>query len=123
VAGNIGATELHQLSASLEQDSDNDALRQQLLDALSLLVNKIGHALTQPKEEPQAAVDTEYEPKTYSNLYSAIEQSDTEAISIINQLQSGQQIGLSNTQLNELTNALEEFDFERGLQILDTRLQ
>lgn len=123
VAGNIGATEIHQLSASLEQDSDNDALRQQLLDALSLLVSKIGHALTQPKEEPQAAVDTEYEPKTYSNLYSAIEQSDTEAISIINQLQSGQQIGLSNTQLNELTNALEEFDFERGLQILDTRLQ
>lgn len=123
VAGNIGAIEIQQLSASLEQDSENDILRQKLLDALGLLVNKVDDVLNQSKDKTQATSDTEYEPQTYSKLHSAIEQSDTEAISIINQLQSGQQIGLTNTQLTELTSALEEFDFERGLQILDTRLQ
>lgn len=123
VAGNIGAIELHQLSASLEQQLDNETLRQKLVDTLGSLVCNVEQTLHQPEQNAQIVEDKSYEPTTYTKLYAAIEQSDTEAISIINGLQSGQQIGLSRNQLSELTKALEEFDFERGLQILDTSLR
>ncbi|MDC5837839.1 response regulator [Vibrio europaeus] len=122
VSGNIGASELHQLSASLEQDLDNEALREQLAQQLEQLISNIEQALaaSQPETKTVQATTQKYDQETYEKLYSAIEQSDTEAVAIINDIDSGKQIGLSSAQLSELSRVVEEFDFERGLQILDT---
>ena len=122
VSGNIGASELHQLSASLEQDLDNSTLRKELIQQLKQLIDKIEQALaaSQPETKTEQATTKNYDQETYEKLYSAIEQSDTEAVAIINDIDSGKQIGLSSAQLSELSRVVEEFDFERGLQILDT---
>ncbi|OAJ94474.1 response regulator [Vibrio bivalvicida] len=122
VSGNIGASEVHQLSASLEQDLDNDTVRSQLLQQLEQLINNIEEALATSQTVIEAS-DTptqHYDQVTYEKLYSAIEQSDTEAVTIISDIDSGKQIGLTSAQLSELSRVVEEFDFERGLQILDT---
>ncbi|MFM2588727.1 response regulator [Vibrio sp. TBV020] len=122
VAGNIGAEAVHKLSAQLEQDLDNDAVRQELLSTLEQLVERIENELltVQTAPQTQASQEHNYEPDTYQNLFNAIEQSDTFAVELINNLESGMQIGLSSGELSALSKALEEFDFERGLEILAT---
>jgi len=122
VAGNIGADSIHQLSAQLEQDLNNETLRQELLSTLDQLVSRIEAALLagQIALQAQGTKTHNYEPDTYQELFNAIEQSDTLAVTIINELESGAQIGLSASELSSLSQALEEFDFDKGLEILAT---
>lgn len=122
VSGNIGANELHQLSSELEQDLDNQELYTRLLSKLASLVAAIDSSFTELQEKAtnSEVVSSDYDADKFNQLVNAIEQSETEAVSMINQLDSGAQIGLSSGELSELARAVEEFDFERGLAILKT---
>lgn len=123
VSGNVGAMNVHQLSSQLENDLDNEELRAELLRTLEESVEHIKTQLLTPSPAAKNVITKEhhFEPDTYHDLRNAIEQNDTLAVSIISNLNSGSQIGISSSALSELTNALEEFDFERGLEILNTK--
>ncbi|RTZ14780.1 response regulator [Vibrio aquaticus] len=123
VSGNVGAMTVHQLSNQLENDLDNEEIRAELLGTLEESVEQIKTQLLSPSPTVKKVIAEahQFEPDTYHDLHNAIEQNDTLAVSIISNLDSGSQIGVSSSALSELANALEEFDFERGLEILNTR--
>ncbi|USD32270.1 MULTISPECIES: response regulator [Vibrio] len=121
VAGNIGATTLHELCQELEQDSKNRDLRQRVIKVLATLVNNIHSSqLTSEKPTPSLTEET-FNESLFNQLKQAVDENDTHALSIINDITSSSLVGLSESDFTQLNSALEEFDFELGQEILSNR--
>ncbi|USD42400.1 response regulator [Vibrio sp. SCSIO 43135] len=119
VTGNIGATELHELCVSLEATPSDEKLIATVTQQLEALTKRIAEAITPLTEQTEDNSDQGIDLSIVTALREAIEQNDTQALSILGELKSGSVIGLNNGEFVQLTNALEEFDFDSGLEILN----
>ncbi|NOI30552.1 response regulator [Vibrio coralliilyticus] len=121
VAGNIGATSLHELCQELEHDSTNQDLRQRMLKSLTALVENI-HASELHSEKPAvSSANGIFNQDLFDQLKQAIDENDTQALSIMEDITSSSSVGLSESDFAQLNNALEEFDFDLGQEILSNR--
>ncbi|OIQ26431.1 response regulator [uncultured Vibrio sp.] len=135
VSGNIGALALHSVSEKLEADTGNLNLRQELLTQLQTTVNHISaSALFNANEKPaitnhshaDIAIDTDtkrssVDQELLASLKLAIEGNDTDALSLAENIDNSASVGLSHSELSQVTNALEEFDFDKALEILTSK--
>ena len=121
VAGNIGATSLHELCQELEHDSTNQDLRQRMLKSLTALVENI-HASELHSEKPAvSSANGIFNQDLFDQLKQAVDENDTQALSIMEDITSSSSVGLSESDFAQLNNALEEFDFDLGQEILSNR--
>ena len=129
VAGNLGATELHKHCEQLEQDRDNISLEESVISLTDTLTSRIAQVMqTQAGVQEQASLDQKAssrlsvanEPDTsiYNQLLEAIKNDDTEALSIVLEIENASILGLSHPDFKQLETSLEEFDFDTALEIL-----
>lgn len=118
VAGNIGAERLHTLCEKLEQDLNSQSLRQSVLEELKELVECIENNLFLSAPGPNDSQDSTVDNKLVNQLRALLAESDTQAIDVIHQLSSGSPLGLNPSQFRQISDALEEFDFDRASEVL-----
>ncbi|MCL9781331.1 response regulator [Vibrio sp. S4M6] len=123
VAGNLGANELHTLCQAVENNLNSQAIQDKLTNALETLIATI---LSHPElsiSTPKARNDnapTLYDAQRHTELIELIQQSDTEALAYLDDLPAPQSIGLNPNDFTALRNALEEFDFDKAIEILES---
>lgn len=132
VAGNIGANQLHHISEQLEEDLGNEALQRSLTEhVLSLTVElraqldiddappQTNKASTPLATEQSGTTDRHAgDPALFSSLLAAVEADDTKALTILHEVSDASLLSLTTSQLKQLESALEDFDFDEGLEIL-----
>jgi len=105
-------------------NEENQKIKQ-LEDAVGLLISKLNNIFpVHPIRELEEDADNQQhstellDSRLFDSLFTALEQNDTEAMSIIESLKSPQSIGLSKVQLNQLESAINNFDFDSAINIL-----
>jgi CheY-like chemotaxis protein len=129
VAGNIGAEEVQQAAAALESACKEnstpeklDQLLEQVAAALSpmlagLAVLEQTGTVTQTQDQ---AVDLEKRDALVSQLRALLEDDDTDAADVIEQLEEMAGTGDHTRVLQQLATAIGEYDFDQALAELDT---
>ncbi|MBW3696936.1 response regulator [Vibrio sp. T187] len=123
VAGNLGASDLHKLCEELESNEDNKELQNTVKDNTLDLTSRIASAMqTSLSAKQDIESDDSSQATANSDLYlkllEAIKNDDTDALSIILEIEDGATLGLSHPDFKHLENALEEFDFDGALEIM-----
>ncbi|MDN3608918.1 response regulator [Vibrio ostreicida] len=121
VAGNIGAVTLHELCQELEHDSTNHDLRQRMLKSLTALTDAIDASALFAEKPQSSSKNGGFNHQLFDQLHQALQENDTHALTLTQNMDSGSAIGLSMADFTQLTEALEEFDFEKGQDILSNR--
>lgn len=124
VSGNLGATKLHDLCEDLERKPDNQVLKEEVITLTSTLTNAIGVVMStfdnDTAESDSSSQEVQTDATLYQTLVEATKNDDTEALSIVLEIEDGRTVGLSPQAFKQLENALEEFDFDAAMEILDT---
>ncbi|MBC3907719.1 two-component regulator propeller domain-containing protein [Undibacterium umbellatum] len=133
-AGNIGATELAEVSTELElaieKSQENEALIQKFTAVSAGLIHALKQALQERAAKEAARQEQESELATkdadvtecarlFATLRQYLEESDSEALDYFNTHQRSLRQALG-TQAEEFVQSLQVFDFEIALQILDS---
>lgn len=124
VSGNLGATKLHDLCEDLERKPDNQVLKEEVITLTSALTTAIGVVMStfdnDTGESDSGSQEVQTDATLYQTLVEATKNDDTEALSIVLEIEDGRTVGLSPQAFKQLENALEEFDFDAAMEILDT---
>ena len=129
VAGNIGATQVQEAAAALEQASisaqtDLAELLQHVVDALEPVIDNLavldnaGDSITTAKAA-EGNVDKEQVNGLLTRLRELLEDDDTDATEIIDELEELPAPAVDQSLLNQLTRTVSEYDFEAALKVLD----
>ncbi|MGF1753971.1 response regulator [Vibrio makurazakiensis] len=130
VSGNLGAMDLHQACEQLESDPSNESLQATVMQATVTLTSQLQEALDsealaeqlssseQTGSEPNDSSTIQADLDIYNQLVEAVRNDDTDALSITLEIEDSAVLGLSHPEYKQLENALEEFDFEGALEIL-----
>jgi CheY-like chemotaxis protein/HPt (histidine-containing phosphotransfer) domain-containing protein len=124
VSGNIGANELFELCSTLESDINNAHLQKKLLNTLNKTTEAIResgvlHTHIADNDNPEHTAN--FDSTLYKQLQLAIEQNDTDALEIVQNIEQSQLLGLTPNQLKQLDGALQEFDFDRALALIKSK--
>ena len=128
VAGNIGANTLMKEAADLEEacmnakpDTDIDDLLFKVCASLDQLLNSLASvSLThERKVESGLSFDQEQFSQLLHNLKSLLLEDDTDAIEVIDELYQLPGVEKYSGILKKLSKAIESYDFELGLEILN----
>ena len=127
VAGNLGATELHALCEKLESKPADSELMEQVItttvelsQALAQSFDKSNPPADENTEQSQNidSVSTSTNSALYKALLEAVANDDTEALTIVLNIENSAEIGLSASEFKKLENSLEEFDFDTASEVL-----
>ncbi len=124
VSGNIGANELFELCSALESDINNEQLQKKLLNALyqtTEAIRESGILLSHIAANDNPEHTASFDPTLYERLQNAIEQNDTDALEIVQNIEQSQLLGLTQNQLKQLDGALQEFDFDKALALIKSK--
>ncbi len=126
VAGNIGAEEVQQAAATLESACREDTVPEeinQLLEAVAAALSPViaGLSVLEQAETPIPAriVDPEKRNALVSQLRALLEDDDTDAADVIEELQEVAGTGDHTTVLRQLAKSIGEYDFEQALAELE----
>jgi polar amino acid transport system substrate-binding protein len=127
VAGNIGAKDVQQAAAALESACREDRASEeieQLLDTVDAALSPMLAGLS-VLEQPETAastreVDPEKRDALLSQLRDLLEDDDTDACEVIEELEPLSGTGDHATVLQRLSTAIGEYDFDQALTELDT---
>ncbi|SMF29941.1 response regulator [Desulfovibrio gilichinskyi] len=128
VAGNIGAEEIEKQAYYLESACKKNKPKHEI----DKLLNRVGTALApvleglknfkynEPQNNPNSnELSSEQLELKIRQLRILLEESDTEAVSLIEELQSSSEWGLQTGKLELMKKAIDEYEFEDALKILD----
>ncbi|MEZ8321818.1 response regulator, partial [Vibrio splendidus] len=132
VAGNLGAKQLHTLCENLEAQPDDTDLKdkvistslelsQSLTEAFSQIEGSKDSAVnssTKSEDRPEQQQQSTADQQLYRQLLDATVNDDTDALTIILNIEDGAKIGLSPSEFKRLEVSLEEFDFDKATEIL-----
>ncbi|MEZ8823717.1 response regulator [Vibrio amylolyticus] len=126
VAGNIGVSELQASCEKLEAESGNETLKQHMMDQLKTSISQLVSSpiFNERNADSATAGGTEndnshaLDHELLRSLKQAIDDNDTEALTLADSIERSALIGLTEQQLIQVKNALEEFDFDRALAML-----
>lgn len=132
VAGNLGAKQLHTLCENLEAQPDDTDLKDRVISTSLELSQSLTEAFSQIEGSKDSAVNssTKSEERSkqqqqstadqqlYRQLLDATVNDDTDALTIILNIEDGAKIGLSPSEFKRLEVSLEEFDFDKATEIL-----
>ncbi|MEO2279880.1 response regulator [Pseudoalteromonas pernae] len=123
-AGNIGAIQVHELAFELEQkidqpDSEYEQQLEALITALNVVLKGIEKAQWQ-EHETQKSFDPERVIAILSELDQAIDQFDTQAIDLTEELEQMFKNTEQYPTIKELLSALENFEFAKAKEIYHT---
>ncbi len=125
VSGNIGAQALHETAASYEQDLSNSELKQTLLAELKTVVNELIAQLDLASSDNNASGSSEsdnaFDSAVFNKLIQLVEDSDTEALDLLDSLPSSETVGLTSGELGKVHRALEDFDFDAAIELLNSK--
>jgi len=124
IAGNIGATQIQQAAAALEQacnsdQQDVDELLQHVVDALDPVVKALAvldNTMTSAAEND--TFDKEQVNALLIRLRELLEDDDADAMDIIDELDELPALAIDQRQLTQLSRMVGEYDFEASLEIL-----
>ena len=127
VAGNIGAEEVQQAAAALESackenspPEEIDPLLENVAAALSPMLAGLS-VLEQPETPTQTAIiDPDKRNALLAQLRALLEDDDTDAADVIEQLEEMAGTGDHTRVLQQLATAIGEYDFDEALAELDT---
>lgn len=127
VAGNLGATELHALCEKLESKPADSELMEQVITTTVELSQALAQSFDESKppagekaDQPQN-IDSAFTPTNialYKALLEAVANDDTDALTIVLNIETSAEIGLSASEFKKLENSLEEFDFDTASEVL-----
>ncbi|MGF1694314.1 response regulator [Vibrio lamellibrachiae] len=127
VAGNIGAQSLHTTSASLENEVTSEAKTEQMLAQLNITISNIldSQIFENGEDESDSSIANEaaeglFDQSVFTALKQAIDDNDTDALSLADDIENGETVGISNSQLLQIRRALEEFDFDTAQETLNS---
>lgn len=132
VAGNLGAKQLHTLCENLEAQPDDNNLKDSVIDTSLKLSKSLTRALSQievskdsvatnstkSEESSEQQQPSTTDQQLYRQLLEATANDDTDALTIILNIEDGARIGLSPSEFKRLEVSLEEFDFDKATEIL-----
>ncbi|MDD1826580.1 response regulator [Photobacterium sp. ZSDE20] len=127
VAGNLGASDLHNLCEKLESELTDDKLKQNVIKTTIEVSQGISNALFQTanttensNEQVMGTGSATNQPDTdlYHQLLEAVANDDTEALNIILNIEDGTEVGLTPSEFKRLERSLEEFDFDTATELL-----
>lgn len=132
VAGNLGAKQLHTLCENLEAQPDDNDLKDNVIDTSLKLSKSLSQALSQievstdsvatnstkSEESSEQQQPSTTDQQLYRQLLEATANDDTDALTIILNIEDGAKIGLSPSEFKRLEVSLEEFDFDKATEIL-----
>ena len=122
VSGNLGATKLHNLCEALESKPDDATLKDEVVTLTSALTTAIAVVIStsdnKASEKVEPSLDIQADAALYQKLVEAVQNDDTEALSIVLEIEDGRIVGLTPQAFKQLENALEEFDFDSAIEVL-----
>ncbi|WP_143169185.1 response regulator, partial [Vibrio quintilis] len=128
-AGNIGASQISRIALRLEESiaaQDDASVTGQLRHELSGLVNQAIQAIDELDSEATGLkpsgddeTDPEKEKLLIQKLRSLLEDDDTEALEVLNELEELPVQSFDKAKLKTLSKAISEYDFDSALDTLD----
>jgi len=129
VAGNIGATQVQQAAAALEQaslsgQSDIEELLQHVVATLEPLIESLavldnaGLGSTEMAKPAEGKYDSKQVNELLSRLRELLENDDADATEIIDKLVELPTPAIDHTLLTQLARTVSDYDFEEALEIL-----
>lgn len=127
VAGNLGATKLHALCEKLESKPVDSELMEQVITTTVELSQALAQSFDKSKPPADEKTDqsqnidstsTPTNPTLYKALLEAVANDDTEALTIVLNIETSAEIGLSASEFKQLETSLEEFDFDTATEVL-----
>ncbi|PKG76636.1 hypothetical protein CXF86_00725 [Shewanella sp. GutCb] len=140
VSGNLHFTQVYQLCGLVESHidtikADANSVDTQSIDELNSDIHQLQKASdnlvarlndilpNEPTGTTEPVIETISEPVDdvmFKSLMSALEQNDTEALTIIESLESTRVLGMSHNKLKQLESAINNYDFDAAIGILNT---
>ncbi len=128
VAGNIGARGVQETAGALEQACRDHRPPEEIEDLLSQVLTHLKpivaglDAFDTESPAPQVPItgDPEQRNVLLSQLHELLEESDTEAVAVLDQLRAMPDLEQHQLLLKRLSKALEAYEFEEALRELDT---
>jgi two-component system sensor histidine kinase/response regulator len=129
VAGNVGATEVQQHAAALEiachDNTATEEIDSQLESVVSALVIVMAglaqlenNQAPDPKAQPETAI-AEKPDDLIKQLRALLEDDDTQAAELLEELKQLSGLGTSGNELAALESAIADYDFDAALEALD----
>lgn len=119
LAGNIGATELQELSGELEQalknNNEDDDTLQKIEHELLKIINTLSSIQDDVKDAEVDKIDDNDFKIGLEELLSLIKDYDAEALKKLESIKTG----LSSDLVTEITKALEDYDFDTAMGLLE----
>ena len=131
VAGNIAAYQVMEFAAQLEQacvdagsQSDIQRILKQLTNSLSQVIQALSvlESIEAPRPLSKQDLDTVQFNQLIKKLRSLLEEDDTSAADVIDELFQLPGIAVYQRDLTALTKSIEAYDFEQGLEVLNKLL-